>query len=160
MQVNVQKLSPVLMEFDVVVDADRVHAELEKSYSSVGRSAHVRGFRPGKAPRQVIAQLFGARIASDVAKRLVDETFQQALSERQIQPISSPAVESQSVAPDHPFEYKARFEVLPEITEVKYEHLHAKRAKVEVSDAQVDEQLERVRREHSTFEAKSDEGVI
>lgn len=160
MQVTVQKLSPVLMEFDVVVDADRVQQELEKSYSNIGRSSHVRGFRPGKAPRQVIAQLFGARIASDVAKRLVDETFQQALTERQIQPISSPAVESQSVEADHPFEYKARFEVLPEITEVKYDHLHAKRAKVEITEVQIDEQLERVRREHSTFEAKPDDGVI
>jgi trigger factor len=148
------------MEFDVVVDAERVQQELEKSYSTIGRSSHVRGFRPGKAPRQVIAQLFGARIASDVAKRLVDETFQQALTERQIQPISSPAVESQSVAPDHPFEYKARFEILPEIAEVKYEHLHAKRAKVDVTEAQIDEQLERVRREHSTFEAKPEEGAI
>jgi len=160
MQVTVQKLSPVLMEFDVVVDAARVQQELDKSYSTIGRSSHVRGFRPGKAPRQVIAQLFGARIASDVAKRLVDETFQQALNERQIQPISSPAVESQTVAPDQPFEYKARFEVLPEITEVKYEHLHAKRAKVEVTDTQIDEQLERVRREHSTFEAKPEDGTI
>src|SRR5512142_550496 len=135
MQVTVQKLSPVLMEFDVVVDATRVQQELEKSYSTISRSSHVRGFRPGKAPRQVIAQLFGARIASDVAKRLVDETFQQALTERQIQPISSPAVESQSVTPDQPFEYKARFEILPEIAEVKYEHLHAKRSKLEITDA-------------------------
>src|ERR1700690_1180 len=99
MQATVQKLSSVLVEFDVVVDAERVHAELEKSYSSVGRSAHGRGFRPGKAPRQVIAQLFGSRIASDVAQRLVDETFPQALSERQIQPINAPAIESQPVAP-------------------------------------------------------------
>ena len=76
------------MEFNVVVDAERVQQELEKSYSSIARSSHVRGFRPGKAPRQVLNQLFGARIATDVAKRLVDETFQQALTEQKIQPIS------------------------------------------------------------------------
>jgi trigger factor len=160
MQVTVQKLSPVLMEFNVVVDAERVQQELEKSYSSIARSSHVRGFRPGKAPRQVLNQLFGARIASDVAKRLVDETFQQALTEQKIQPISSPAVESQAVAPEQPFEYKARFEVLPEISEVNYDHLHAKRPLIEITEAQVDEQLERIRREHSTFEAKTDEGTV
>jgi len=160
MQVTVQKLSPVLMEFNVVVDAERVQQELEKSYSSIARSSHVRGFRPGKAPRQVLNQLFGARIASDVAKRLVDETFQQALTEQKIQPISSPAVESQAVAPEQPFEYKARFEVLPEISEVNYDHLHAKRPPIAITDAQVDEQIERIRREHSTFEAKTDEGVV
>ena len=160
MQVTVQKLSPVLMEFDVVVDADRVHVELEKSYSSVGRSAHVRGFRPGKAPRQVIAQLFGQRIASDVAKRLVDETFPQALSEKQIQPISAPAIESQPVTPDQPFGYKARFEVLPDITEVNFDHLHAKRPAIVVGDAQVDEQIEKMRRDHSTLESVGDDHLI
>ena len=160
MQVTVQKLSPVLVEFDVVVDAERVHAELEKSYSSVGRSAHVRGFRPGKAPRRVIAQLFGSRIASDVAQRLVDETFPQALSERQIQPINAPAIESQPVAPDHPFGYKARFEVLPEIAAVNYDHLHAKRSVIDVTEAQIAEQIERIRREHSTLEAMAEDKVI
>lgn len=160
MQVTVQKLSPVLMEFNVVVDAERVQQELEKSYSSIARSSHVRGFRPGKAPRQVLNQLFGARIATDVAKRLVDETFQQALTEQKIQPISSPAVESQAVAPEQPFEYKARFEVLPDISEVNYDHLHAKRPPITITDVQIDEQLERIRREHSTFEAKSDEAAV
>jgi len=160
MQVTVQKLSPVLVEFDVVVDAERVHAELEKSYSSVGRSARVRGFRPGKAPRQVIAQLYGSRIASEVAQRLVDETFPQALSERQIQPINAPAIESQPVAPDQPFGYKARFEVLPEIAQVNYDHLHAKRSVIDVTDAQIAEQIERIRREHSTLEAMTEDKVI
>ncbi len=160
MQVTVQKLSPVLVEFDVVVDAEQVHAEFEKSYSSVGRSAHVRGFRPGKAPRQIIAQLFGSRIASDVAKRLVDETFPQALSERQIQPISAPAIESQPVTPDQPFGYKARFEVLPEIAQVNYDHLHAKRDLIDVTDTQIAEQIERIRREHSTFEAMGEDHAV
>ena len=160
MQVTVQKLSPVLMEFDVIVDADRVHAELEKSYSSIGRSAHVRGFRPGKAPRQVIAQLYGTRIASDVAKRLVDETFPQALSERQVQPISTPAIESQPVTQDQPFGYKARFEVLPEIEQVNYDHLHAKRPPIVVTDIQIEEHIEKMRREHSTYEATSEDHVV
>jgi trigger factor len=160
MQVTVQKLSPVLVEFDVVVDAERVHAELEKSYLSIGRSAHVRGFRPGKAPRQVIAQLFGSRIASDVAKRLMDETFPQALSGRQLQPICAPAFESQPVAPDQPFGYKARFEVLPEIAQVNYDHLRAKRGPIDVTDAQISEQIERIRREHSTFEAMGEDHVV
>ena len=156
MQVTVQKLSSVLLEFDVVVDANRVQQELEKSYSSVGRTSHIRGFRPGKAPRQVVSQLFGARIASDVARKLVDETFQQALTERQIQPLSAPAIESQPVAPDQPFEYKARFEILPDIASVNYDHLHAKRPAIQITDAQIAEQVERIRREHSTLEAKAD----
>jgi trigger factor len=152
MQVQVQKLSPVLVEFDVQVAADRVKSEVEKAYNSVAKSAKVRGFRPGKAPRSVLSHMFGARIAADVAQRLVDETFPKAVSEQKLQPVSSPAIEPQKLEENRPFSYKARFEIIPEIASVNYDGLGAKRAKADVADAQVDEELDKLRRSHSTLE--------
>jgi trigger factor len=152
MQVQVNKLSPVLIEFDVEVAADRVTTEMEKAYTAVSRSARIRGFRPGKAPRGVLKNMFGARIAADVAQRLVDETFPEAVSAQKVQPVSSPAIEPQKVEENKPFSYKARFEVVPEIESVNYDALEAKRPKVEVTDEQVNEALENLRLEHSTLE--------
>jgi trigger factor len=152
MQVNVSRLSPVLVEFDVQVDVGRVTSELEKAYSQVARTARVRGFRPGKAPRKVLSHLYGARIAADVAQKLVDETFPKAVTDQKLQPVTQPAVESQGVEENKPFSYKARVEVLPEITGVTYEGLGAKRPKVEISDAEIDKELDSVRRAHSTLE--------
>jgi trigger factor len=160
MQVTVQKLSPILMEFDVQIDASRVSAELEKSFSAVTRNAKIRGFRPGKAPRQIVTQVYGTRIAAEVAQRLVDETFPQAVSDNGIQPISAPAIEPQKLVAAQPFNYKARFEVLPEIAEVAWEGLTAKRPKVDVSDEAVNKQLEEVRAAHATLEPLPDGRVI
>src|ERR1051325_12208492 len=97
MQVNVQRLSPVLVEFDVEVGVARVTSELEKAYSQVARTAKVRGFRPGKAPRRVLAHLYGPRIAADVAQRLVDETYPKAISDQKLQPVTDPAIETRKV---------------------------------------------------------------
>ena len=152
MQVNVQRLSPVLVEFDVEIDVARVTTELEKAYNQVARTARVRGFRPGKAPRKVLTHLYGARIAADVAQKLVDETFPQAVTEQKLQPVTSPAVESQGVEENKPFSYKARVEVLPEITGVTYEGLPGKRAKIDVQDEAIDKELDAVRKAHSTLE--------
>jgi trigger factor len=152
MQVQVQKLSPVLVEFDVQVAAERVRSELEKAYNSVAKTAKVRGFRPGKAPRRVLAHMFGARIAADVAQRLVDETFPKAVSEQKLQPVSSPAIEPQRIEDNQPFSYKARFEIIPEIASVSYDGLGAKRAKLNVTDEQVEEELTKLRRAHATLE--------
>jgi trigger factor len=96
--------------------------------------------------------LYGARIAADVAQKLVDETFPQAVTDQKMQPVTSPAVETQGVEENKPFSYKARVEVLPEITAVTYEGLGAKRAKVEVPEADIEKELEAVRRAHSTLE--------
>jgi trigger factor len=152
MQVNVQKLSPVLLELDVVVDADRVQSELEKAYNSVTKTAKVRGFRPGKAPRKVIAQLFGARIAADVAQRLVDETYPQAIVQQKVQVVSQPAIEQRELVELSPFGYKARVEIIPEIAGVEYEGLNAKRPKVEVSEEQVNREIDNLRKAHATVE--------
>jgi trigger factor len=152
MQVNVQRLSPVLVEFDVEVGVAQVTTELEKAYSQVARTAKVRGFRPGKAPRKVLSHLYGARIAADVAQKLVDETFPQAVTDQKLQPVTSPAVEAQGVEENKPFSYKARVEVLPEISGVSYEGLGAKRAKIEIADESIEKELETLRKAHSTLE--------
>lgn len=153
MEVTVQKLSPVLMEFDVEVEAERVKKEVDKAYRSVQKSAKVRGFRPGKAPRNVLAHMFGARVAADVAQRLVDDTFPAAVSKQNVQPVSSPAIEPQKLVDNKPFSYKARFEIIPEIEAVKYEGLEAKRPSSEVSDEDLAVEFEALRKANSTLEA-------
>jgi trigger factor len=155
MQVNVQKLSPVLVEFDVEVEAEKVRTEFDKTFNSVAKGARVKGFRPGKAPRSVLLQMFGARVSADVAQRLVDETFPQAVSQGNVQPVGSPAVERKPLTPDQPFSYKARVEVLPEVSEVKYDGLVAKRPKIEASEEQIAEELEKLRRSLATLEPLS-----
>jgi trigger factor len=152
MQVNVQRLSPVLVEFDVEVAVDRVKSEVDKAYTSVAKTARVSGFRPGRAPRKVLAHLYGPRIAADVAQRLVDETYPQAISDQKLQPVTEPAIEPHKLEENKPFQYKARVEVLPLIESVTYEGLEAKRPKVEVSPEQISERLDQLRRSHSTLE--------
>ena len=66
MQVQVNKLSPVLIEFDVQVAADRVSSEMEKAFAAVAKNARIRGFRPGKAPRSVLQKMYGPAIAEDL----------------------------------------------------------------------------------------------
>jgi trigger factor len=152
MQVNVQRLSPVLVEFDVEIAVDRVKSEIEKAYISVAKTARVSGFRPGKAPRKVLSHLYGSRIAADVAQRLVDETYPQAISEQKLQPVSDPAIEPRRLDENKAFGYKARVEVLPLIENVKYDGLEATRPKVEVSAEQVVERLDQLRKSHSTLQ--------
>lgn len=151
MQVSVQQLSPVLVEFQVEVPAERVKQEVEKAYQTLQRTAKLRGFRPGKAPRDVIAHLFGDRVAVDVTQKLVDDTLPRALNEKNVQPISQPQIEPQKLLPTTSFQYKARFEVRPEIAKVEFEGLEAKRPSVKVTDGMIDAELENLRKAHATL---------
>jgi trigger factor len=156
MQVTVQRLSPVLIQFDVQVAADRVKTEVDKEYNSVAKNARVRGFRPGKAPRKVLSHVYGERVAAAVAQRLVDETFPKAVTEHKVQPVSAPQIEREEFSESGPFSYKARVEVLPQIDAVSYDGLTAKRAKPEAGDELVTAELDKLRTQHSTLEAPAE----
>lgn len=152
MQVAAEKLSPVLLELAVEIDASRVNDELAKAYRQIGKSAKVRGFRPGKAPRKVLAHLYGQRVQADVAQRLVDATYEEALEQQKVQAVSQPRIEPSEVKDDRPFTYKARVEIVPQIESVMYEGFEVTRPSVKVTDELLNEELESLRRANSTLE--------
>jgi len=151
MQVTVQRISPVVMELQIEIPADTVRSEVDKAYLTLGKKAHVKGFRPGKAPRSVLTHLFGPQVQNDVANTIVQETLPKVLTEKNVQPVSQPAVEAGPIDPKAAFAYKARFEVQPEIGEVKYEGFELTRPSAEVTDAMVDDQIERLRQGMATL---------
>lgn len=153
MQVTVEKLSPVLLELKIEVPADRVKSEVDKAYNALAKTAHIKGFRPGKAPRNVLAHLFGGRVHQDVAQRLVDSTLNKALADNNVQPLSQPSIAPAELAPTEAFQYKARFEVRPEIEKVEWEGLEAKRPSVTATDDMIDAEIQRLRRENSTLQS-------
>lgn len=142
------------MELSVQIPADSVKAQLDKAYVSLGKKAHVKGFRPGKAPRDVLSRLFGPQVANDVANAIVNDTLPKVLSENKLTPVNQPSVEAgEAVDPKKVFSYKARFEVQPEIEDVKYEGLELFKPKVEVPDSAIDEQLEQLRQRNAALKA-------
>src|SRR5215467_2495570 len=153
MQINVQRLSPVMLEVEVEVPADTVRAEVDKAYVNLAKTARLRGFRPGKAPRNVLTHLFGPRVQNDVANAIVQDTLPKALSQKNVTPVSTPNVEPGKLDVNAAFTYKARFEVQPEIGEVTYEGFELVRPRVEADEKMVEEQLEALRQRHATLKA-------
>src|SRR5262249_3680306 len=134
MQVNVQRISPVVMELQVEVPANLVKAQIDKAYLTLGKKAHIKGFRPGKAPRDVLTRLYTSQVHRDVANALGTDTLPKVLSEKNLTPVSQPNVEAKDVDAKKPFTYTARFEVQPEIEAVKFEGFELFRPKAEVKD--------------------------
>jgi trigger factor len=153
MQVTVQRISPVVMELHIEVPADAVKTEVEKAYLNLAKKAHVKGFRPGKTPRNVLTHLFGSQVQNDVANSLVNGTLPKVLTDNNVSPIGQPRVEAGAFAMNEAFKYKALCEVQPEIENVVYEGFELYRPKSEATEAMVDEQLESLRVRQSSLKA-------
>lgn len=159
LQVESERTSPVICTVSVEVPQARVRAVFEKTYRELGRSARIKGFRPGKAPRSVLEKMYGGTVPDEVERVLVNETLGDALEQADVQPLSEPDVQAERPSADAPLKYTARVEVKPEIELPDLTGLPGKRPIVNVTDEDVDKQLESMR-EHSVQWIEEDEGTV
>ena len=115
MQVNVEDISPVQKKITIEIPAERVNEEIEKAYSAIQKRAKLQGFRPGKAPMELIKRTYSDAMRDDVMRRLYQETLYKALDEHKVEPLDSPTIESDILEHGVPFKYSAIIEVMPQI---------------------------------------------
>jgi trigger factor len=115
MQVHVEDISSVQKKITIEIPAERVNEEIDKAYSAIQKKAKLQGFRPGKAPMQLIKRTYADAMRDDVMRRLYQQTLYKALDEHKVEPIDSPTIESDILEPGVPFKYSAVCEVMPQI---------------------------------------------
>ena len=149
MQSKVSPLSPVLVQVEVQVPWDKVQEKYDENLTRLSRTVHVRGFRPGKAPRTVIKRLYGQRVHGEVAANFIEEGLSEAVRSHDLDIVSEPTVELSPLEDGQPLQITAKFEIRPEISEVKVEGLELSAPAAEVSDKDVNEAVEELRRQHA-----------
>lgn len=115
MQVHVEDISPVQKKITIEIPAERVDEEIDKAYSAIQKKAKLQGFRPGKAPMNLIKRTYADAMRDDVMRRLYQQTLYKALDEHKVEPLDSPTIESDILEPGVPFKYSAIIEVMPQI---------------------------------------------
>jgi len=145
-RVTTHEESPVALSLDVEVDAKRVDKAFDRAYRDLGRNVRVKGFRPGKVPRSVLEKLYAPQIAEQIEQALVSETIGEAIEQSGVEPVAEPAIEAGSpAAVQTDFNYTVRVEIKPKFELPNLDGLPAVKPLVDVSDSEVDEQLEALR---------------
>jgi trigger factor len=145
-RVTTHEESPVALSLAVEVDAKRVDKAFERAYRDLGRNVKVKGFRPGKVPRGVLEKLYAPQIAEQIEQTLVSETIGEAIEQSGIEPVTEPAIEAGSRAVvQTDFNYTVRLEIKPKFELPSLDGLPAVQPVVDVSESEVDEQLEELR---------------
>jgi trigger factor len=151
MQVSVESISKLERRMQVQVPAERVSKEIAARLKQLSRTARLNGFRPGKAPITVIRQQFGVQVHREVIGELLQSSFAEAVTERQLSPAGSPRIEPQSIDEGQDLKYVATFEVLPEVALQPFESLELDRVTAEVTDSDVDTMIERLRKQQLKY---------
>jgi trigger factor len=150
-QSRVEDLSPVVKKVSVELAPDRVQAALESAYTTVSRTVKLKGYRQGHVPRRLVERFYGEDVKKDVAQKLVTGSIHEALLEHKLDPVAPPRVENGAVEAGQPFKYTATVEVRPHVEPKEYEGLSVPKLEAEVSDADVEERIEELRKGQSMF---------
>lgn len=136
------------VRLDVAVPEDEVQRRMDGAIRRLGRDVRVPGFRPGKAPAEVIVQRVGHdAVVQEMLKGSLGEWYSEAVAETGIAPIDDPDLDLDGVPEQGELTFTATVQVRPTATLADYAGVEVGRAEPEVPEGALDEQLERLRQQ-------------
>ncbi len=160
LKVDVETISPVRRRLTIEVPADQVAAEVESAYAELRRSARVKGFRPGRAPRPVLEKEYGHRLRADVVDRLMRASLGEALEEQHLHVVGEAQVATESAEPGGPLRFTATVETYPEVEARGYQDLKLESPVVRVSDDDVDRYLKSLQESFAQLRPVDDRSTV
>ncbi|MCL4509166.1 MAG: trigger factor family protein, partial [Chloroflexi bacterium] len=148
-----ERLERSRVALTVAVDSEVVRRETDRSYQALGNRYQVPGFRRGKAPHAILKTYLGEeRIRQEMIESLLPKAYRQAVLDSGVEiiPDADPDVEILEATLDGTVTFKATVPVAPTVELGDYQSIHIERQPVEITDAQVDETIERLRRARAT----------
>lgn len=146
MKVTVEDVSTVKKKLHIQVLPDAIALERKKALADVAKKAKIPGFRPGKAPKNVVERHYAAEIDSEVMNKLISDSYLQALKENDLSPVDMPNITNISpLETDAPLNFTAVVEVRPKIDLGVYEGIEVKETSVAASDEELGQTIDRLR---------------
>ncbi|MGQ9778085.1 MAG: trigger factor [Thermodesulfobacteriota bacterium] len=149
MNVQVEDISSIKKKISVEIPVEEVSKEIESFYGELKKKAKIKGFRPGKVPREILERYFKDYVKAEVVQKLIQNTYSEVISEGHLQPVSPPVIDPGELEKDKPFHYTVTVEVKPEIKVEGYLGLQIKGKKDEVKDEEVEEKLKDLQNLHA-----------
>ena len=159
MKIDFAELSPVQRKVQIELPADQVAGEFSRAYHNLGKRVRIKGFRAGKAPRSVLQGVYGDEIREQVRSQLVEHSLGEVIKDRGLQIVSRPEIDAAELRENGDFSFSAVFEVKPDIDVKNYLDIEVKKARIAVTDDQVDEALKRLQQSHARLEPVTDRTV-
>ena len=150
--VTVENLAPCKKLVRVEVELKEVDAAFDKTTKEYQRQAVLPGFRPGKAPREIVLRKYEKDIHDDVKQKLISDAYRKALTEQKLNVIGYPDIEEIQFGRGQVLQFAATVETAPEFELPEYRGLPVKREARSVTDEDVQHAFELLRSQQVTFQ--------
>jgi trigger factor len=152
MQVSVESTGALEKRLTINVDEEQIDSAVQKKLNQLKGSVKLQGFRAGKVPMKVIQQRYGNQARQEVLGEVMQSSFYEAITQENLRPAGMPNFAPKESEKGKGFEYTATFEVYPEVEMVPLENEVIEKQKVEISESDIDDMLDTIRKQRVTWE--------
>ena len=151
MAVNVETLEKLERKVTLTLPINAIEAEVDTRLKRLARQVKIDGFRPGKVPAKVVAQMYGASVQYEVMNDKVGEAFAAVAVEAQLRVAGAPQISQKDGAAEGEMAFEAVFEVYPEVKMGDLATVEVEKVTADVTEEAIDKTVDILRKQRRTF---------
>ena len=145
MKITKKDLEKNQVKLSIEVSLDEMKPHLEKAAEKMSKNSKLPGFRPGKAPYELVKNKFGEMaIYQEALDMIVNDSFYKAITREKVESVGQPEINIEKIAPGNPLSYTAIVALLPKVTLGEWQTLKVKKKKIEANDEDINKTLEQL----------------
>ena len=165
MKVTVENKKGLNKDLKVFVDKKTMSTYMDEKYEEIKGTVNLKGFRPGKVPKEILKRQFGKAVFGEVLDKVIKETTTKALEENKIKPAGQPKLDLKTYGEDKELEYIISVTELPKVETKSIENIKFNEYKVKIDEKETDKRINEIAKNQPNFkespqDSKAKEGDL
>ncbi|WP_415322330.1 trigger factor [Candidatus Pelagibacter sp. Uisw_127] len=157
MKVTVENIKGLNKEVKVFIDKKTMNTYMDEKYAEIKKTVNLKGFRPGKVPKEILKRQFGQAIFSEVLDKVLKDTSVKALEDSKIKPAGQPKLDLKTYGEDKDLEYVMSITELPKVELKSVENIKFDEYTVKIDASETDKRIKEIAKSQNNFIDVADE---
>ena len=151
MKVTVENIKGLNKDIKVFIDKKTMNAHMDEKYEEIKKTVNLKGFRPGKVPKEILKRQFGQAIFSEVLDKVLKDTSVKALEDNKIKPAGQPKLDLKTYGEDKDLEYVMSVTELPKVELKSVENIKYDEYSVKIEASETDKRIKEIAKSQNNF---------
>ena len=157
MKVTIENIKGLNKDLKVLIDKETMNSYMDEKYEEIKGTVNLKGFRPGKVPKEVLKRQFGKAVFGEVLDKVLKETSTKALEENKIKPAGQPKLDLKTYGEDKELEYVLSVTELPKVDVKSIESIKFDQYSVKIDNSETDKRIKDIAKNQPSFKDASPE---
>ncbi len=157
MKVTIENIKGLNKDLKVLIDKETMNSYMDEKYEEIKGTVNLKGFRPGKVPKEVLKRQFGKAVFGEVLDKVLKETSTKALEENKIKPAGQPKLDLKTYGEDKELEYVLSVTELPKVDIKSIKSIKFDQYSVKIDNSETDKRIKEIAKNQPSFKEASPE---